>query len=84
MGRACKTNWEKRNAYGMLAVKSEGKMPLWRPRRRLSDNIKMDLKEIGWGCVDRIELAQNMDHWGNSCEHCNKPSGSIKCWEVLE
>jgi hypothetical protein len=33
--------------------KPEGKRPLGRPRRRLVDNIKMDLREIGWDGVDR-------------------------------
>jgi hypothetical protein len=39
---------EKRNAYRTLARKSEGKRLL----RRWVDNIKMDLREIGWGCMD--------------------------------
>jgi hypothetical protein len=38
---------EKRNAYGLLVGKSEGKTPLGRPRRRWVDNIKIDLGEIG-------------------------------------
>jgi hypothetical protein len=41
MGRACSTNGEKRNAYGILVGKPEGKRPLRRSRRRLMDNIKM-------------------------------------------
>jgi hypothetical protein len=39
---------EKRNAYRILVGKPEGKRPLRRPRRRWVDNIKMDLREIGW------------------------------------
>jgi hypothetical protein len=39
---------EKRNACRILVGKSEGKRPLGRPRRRWVDNIKMDLREIGW------------------------------------
>jgi hypothetical protein len=39
---------EKRNAYRILVGKPEGKRPLGRPRRRWVDNIKMDLREIGW------------------------------------
>jgi hypothetical protein len=27
------------------------------------DNIKMDLREIGWDCVDLIDMAQDMDQW---------------------
>jgi hypothetical protein len=47
MGRACTTNGEKRNAYGILVGKPEGKRPLVRPRRRWVNNIKMDVREIG-------------------------------------
>jgi hypothetical protein len=39
---------EKRNAYRILVGMPEGKSPLGRPRRRWVDNIKMDLREIGW------------------------------------
>jgi hypothetical protein len=38
----------KRNAYRILVGMPEGKRPLGRPRRRWVDNIKMDLREIGW------------------------------------
>jgi hypothetical protein len=48
------------------------------------DNIKMDLREIGWDGMDWIDLAQDMDQRRGSCEHGNETSGSIKCWEVLE
>jgi hypothetical protein len=49
------------------------------------DNIKMDLREIGWDGVDWIDMAQDRDQWGEgSCEHGIKPSGSIKYWGVLE
>jgi hypothetical protein len=37
--------------------------PLGRPRRRWEDNIKMDLREIGFGAVDWIHLAQDRDRW---------------------
>jgi hypothetical protein len=40
---------EKMNAYRILVGKSEGKRSLGRPRRRWVENIKMDLREIGWG-----------------------------------
>jgi hypothetical protein len=39
------------------------KRPLGRPRRRWEDNIKMDLREIGWGDMDWIDLAQDRDQW---------------------
>jgi hypothetical protein len=34
-----------------------------RPRRRWDDNIKIDLREIGWGGMDWIHLAQDRDQW---------------------
>jgi hypothetical protein len=51
----------KRNAYGILVGKPEGKRLLGRPRRRWVDNIKMDLSGIGWNGMDWIDLAQNRD-----------------------
>jgi hypothetical protein len=54
---------EKRNAYGILVGMPEGKRPLGRPRRRWVDNIKMDLRGIGWDGMDWIDLAQNRDQW---------------------
>jgi hypothetical protein len=53
----------KRNAYNILVRKPEGKRPLVRPRRRWVDNIKMDLREIGWDEVDWIDMAQDRDQW---------------------
>jgi hypothetical protein len=41
---------EGRNVYRVLVRKLEGKRPLRRPRRRWEDGIKMDLREMGWGC----------------------------------
>jgi hypothetical protein len=41
----------------------EGRRPLGRTRRRRVDNIKMDLREIGWDGIDSIDLAQGMDQW---------------------
>jgi hypothetical protein len=47
---------KKRNAYRILVGKPEIKRPLERPRHRWVDNIKMDIKEIGWGGMDWINL----------------------------
>jgi hypothetical protein len=47
----------------MLVGKPEEKGPLGRPRRRWVDNIKTDLREIRWGSMDWIDLAQNRDKW---------------------
>jgi hypothetical protein len=63
MCRACSTNGEKKNAYKILVGNPEGKRPLGRPRRRWVDNIKMDLREIGWVGIDWIDLAQDSDQW---------------------
>jgi hypothetical protein len=41
--------------------KPERKRPLGRPRRKWEDNIKMDLREIGWGGMDWIDLAQDRE-----------------------
>jgi hypothetical protein len=43
--------------------KLEGRRPLERPRRRWEDNIKMVLREVGWGNIDWIDLAQDRDRW---------------------
>jgi hypothetical protein len=53
----------RRNAYRILLGMPEGKTPLGRPRRRWVDNIKMDLREIGWDGMDWTDLAQNRDQW---------------------
>ena len=54
---------EGRGVHRVLVGKSEGKRPLGRPRRRWEDNITMDLKEVGGGCEDWMELAQDRDKW---------------------
>ena len=54
---------EGRGVYRVLVVKSEGKRPLGRPRRRWEDNIKMDLQEVGGGCEDWMVLAKDRDRW---------------------
>jgi hypothetical protein len=54
---------ELRGAYNILVGKPEGRRPLGRPRRRWKDNIKMYLREIGFGVVDWIDLARDRDRW---------------------
>jgi hypothetical protein len=63
MCRVCSTNGAKRNAYRIFVGKTEGKLSLGRPRCRWVDNIKIDLREIGWGDMDWIDLAQDRDQW---------------------
>jgi hypothetical protein len=54
---------EKRNVRRIFMGKPEGKRPLGRPRRKWVDNIRMDLREIGCGVMDWIDLAQDRDQW---------------------
>ena len=54
---------EGRGVHRVLVGKPEGKRPLGRPRRRLEDNIKMDLQKVVGGCGDWVELAQDRDRW---------------------
>jgi len=54
---------EGRGVYRVLVGKPRGKRPLGRPRRRWEDNIRMYLREVGCGCVDWVELAQDRDRW---------------------
>ena len=52
-----------RGVHRVLVGIPVGKRPLGRPRRRWEDNIKMDLQEVGRGCGDWMELAQDRDKW---------------------
>jgi hypothetical protein len=54
---------EIRGAYNILVGRPEGRRPLGRPRRRWEYNIKMYLREIGFGDVDWIHWAQVRDRW---------------------
>jgi hypothetical protein len=53
----------RRNAYRILVGKPVGKRPLGRPRRRWVNNIKMDLRQMGWDVIDWIDLTQDSDQW---------------------
>jgi hypothetical protein len=54
---------ERRDVHRVLVWKPEGRRPLGRPRRRWEDNIKRDLQEVGGGCGDWIERAQDRESW---------------------
>jgi hypothetical protein len=54
---------EKRNVYRLLVGKPEGKRSLGKPRCWWVDNIRMDLREMGWGNVGWIGLAQDTNRW---------------------
>jgi hypothetical protein len=68
-----------RNACRILLEKPQRKRPLGRPRRNWVNNIRIDLGEIGWSCLDCIDLAQDRDQ-RNAFLDTNEPSGSIKYW----
>jgi hypothetical protein len=50
-------------AYSILVGKPEGKTPLSRPWHKCEDNIKMDIRDVGWVGVDWIHPCQDRDHW---------------------
>jgi hypothetical protein len=63
MDRACSTNGENRNTCRILVGKPEGKRSLRRPKHRWVDNMKTVLREIEWGVMDWIDVAQDRDQW---------------------
>ena len=54
---------ERRGVCRVSERKPEGRRPLGSPRRRLEDDIRMDLQEVGCGYMDRIGLVQDRDRW---------------------
>jgi hypothetical protein len=54
---------EVRGAYNILVGRPEGRRPLGRPRRRWENNIKVDLRKIGFGDEDWIHWTQDRDRW---------------------
>jgi hypothetical protein len=54
---------KKLNAYRILLGKPEEKRPLGGLRHKSEDNIKIYLRQIRWGCMDWIDLAQVRDQW---------------------
>jgi hypothetical protein len=61
MGGACRAYG--RSVSKVLVGKPKGRKQLGRPRRRWVDNIGMDLREVGCGCVDWMELAEDRYRW---------------------
>jgi hypothetical protein len=67
---------EERGAYRILVGRPEGRRPPGRPRCRWEDNIKMDIREVGWEDMNWIELAQDRDRWRalvNAGMNCRVP-----------
>jgi hypothetical protein len=65
--------------------KPEGNRPLGRPRRRWVDNIKVDLREIGWDGMDWIDLAQDRNQLRalvNTVMNLRVPQ--YVYWEILD
>jgi hypothetical protein len=54
---------KERGVHRVLVGIPEGERPFGRDRRRWEETIKMDFHEVGGGCGDWIELAQDRDRW---------------------
>ena len=63
MDGSCGAHGKGRGVHRVLMGKPEGKRAFGRPRCRWEDNIKMDLREVGGGCGDWMELAQDRERW---------------------
>ena len=61
MGGACGAHGRGEDVHRVMVGKPEGKRPLGRPRHKWEDNIKLDLREVGGGCGDWMELAQDRE-----------------------
>jgi hypothetical protein len=72
---------ERTSAHRISVKRPEVNRPLGRSRRRLEDNIKMDLQEVGWCGMDWTGLVRDRD---SSCECDNDLSSSIKCGKFLD
>jgi hypothetical protein len=74
---------ERRNSYGILVGKPEGKRQLRRPRHSWEVNIRMDLRGMGWEGVDWMHLVQDRDQWWTLVNTVNL-QGSTKGREFLD
>jgi len=52
-----------RNVHKIVVGKAEGKRPIGRRRHKWEDNIRIDLREIGWEDVDWMRLAHDRNQW---------------------
>jgi hypothetical protein len=63
MGRTCSMHGDRRGAYRFLVGKPKGRRSLGRPRHRQENNIKIDLREVGWWGTDCVDLVKDWDRW---------------------
>jgi hypothetical protein len=73
--------WAGCSACSVLVGKPEGRRPLERPSRRWKDNIKVDLREVGWGGAWTGSIWLRIGAVVGCCECGNEHSGFIKCGE---
>jgi hypothetical protein len=73
---------EKRGTYRVLVGKTEVRSSPGRPRRRWDDNIKMGLREVGWGRHGLDRFGVGLGQVAGCCECGNEPSGFIKCGKI--
>jgi hypothetical protein len=63
MSRTCSTHGREEECIYGFEGKARRMTPLGRPGRKWKNNVKTDLRKIGWGGMDRIHLAQDTDQW---------------------
>jgi hypothetical protein len=76
MGGECGTYGPERGVHRVLVGKPEEKRQLGRPRHKWEDNIKIDVQEVGGGCGDWMELAQ--EQVAGTSEYGKELSDSLK------
>jgi hypothetical protein len=74
---------ENRGSYRVLMGRAEGKRTFRGNRHRLEGNTKMDLQEVGWGCMVWIGLSRDRDR-RRALVYANGLWGSIICGEFID
>jgi hypothetical protein len=75
---------QERKVYKVLVRKPEGKRPLTRPSLKWKCGIRMNLREIGWGSVEKVQLVPGYGPEAGSCECGDEPAGSGATTLVIE
>jgi hypothetical protein len=81
MGRTCGTHGGVGNAYKFWSENLKGRDHSEDPRCRWNDNIRMNVREVGW---ESVFMWLRIGTIGVCCEHGNEPFGSIKIGEFLD